>query len=124
MIRKQLGSILFLFVLANTILLFAYSYYGVSTSFNLKFIMVLNLMLFSMSIYNYIRIRKLDVNNPSAMVRSVMVGTLIKMMIFAGAALVYATQKKAPVGYPTLLTSMGLYLIYTWIEISWTKINK
>ena len=81
MIRKQLGPILFLFVLANTILLFAYSYYGVSTSFNLKFIMVLNLMLFSMSIYNFIRIRKLDVNNPSAMVRSVMVGTLIKMMI-------------------------------------------
>ncbi len=124
MIRKQLAPILFLFVFANTVLIFTYSYYGVSTSFNLKFIMVLNLMLFSMSIYNYIRLRKMDASKPSAMVRSVMVGTLLKMMIFAGAALAYATQKKAPVGYPTLLSSMGLYLIYTWIEISWTKINK
>ena len=124
MIRKQLAPILFLFVFANTVLIFTYSYYGVSTSFNLKFIMVLNLILFSMSIYNYIRLRKMDASKPSAMVRSVMVGTLLKMMIFAGAALAYATQKKAPVGYPTLLSSMGLYLIYTWIEISWTKINK
>lgn len=124
MIRKQLAPILFLFVFANTVLIFTYSYYGVSTSFNLKFIMVLNLMLFSMSIYNYIRLRKMDASKPSAMVRSVMVGTLLKMVIFAGAALAYATQKKAPVGYPTLLSSMGLYLIYTWIELSWTKINK
>jgi hypothetical protein len=124
MIRKQLAPILFLFVFANTVLIFAYSYNGVSTSFNLKFIMVVNLMLFSMSIYNYIRLRRMDASKPSAMVRSVMVGTLLKMVIFAGAALAYATQKKAPVGYPTLLSSMGLYLIYTWIEISWTKINK
>ena len=124
MIRKQLAPILFLFVFANTVLIFTYSYYGVSTSFNLKFIMVLNLMLFSMSIYNYIRLRRMDASKPSAMVRSVMVGTLLKMVIFAGAALAYATQKKAPVGYPTLLSSMGLYLIYTWIELSWTKINK
>jgi len=124
MIRKQLAPILFLFVFANTVLIFTYSYYGVSTSFNLKFIMVVNLMLFGMSIYNYIRLRKMDASKPSAMVRSVMVSTLLKMMIFAGAALAYATQKKAPVGYPTLLSSMGLYLIYTWIEISWTKINK
>ncbi len=76
-----------------------------------------------MSIYNFIRLRNVDEAKPSAMVRSVMVGTLLKMVIFAGAALAYATQKKAPVGYPTLLSSMGLYLIYTWLEIRWTKIT-
>lgn len=122
--RKHLSPILFLFVLANTILLFANSYYGAIAKFNFKFVMVVNLMLFSMSIYNYFRLRKIDATKPSAMVRSVMVGTLLKMMIFAGAALTYAAQKKAPVGYPTLLASMGLYLVYTWIEIGWTKMNK
>jgi hypothetical protein len=124
MMRKHLSPILFLFVLANTILLFANSYYGVLVKFNFKFVMVVNLMLFSMSIFNYVRLRKIDASKPSAMVRSVMVGTLLKMIIFAGAALAYATQKKAPVGYPTLLTSMGLYLVYTWMELSWTKNNK
>jgi hypothetical protein len=123
MIRKQLSPILFLFVLTNTILLFSNTYYATHTVFKFKFIMVVNLMLFSMSIYNFIRLRNVDEAKPSAMVRSVMVGTLLKMVIFAGAALAYATQKKAPVGYPTLLSSMGLYLIYTWLEIRWTKIT-
>jgi len=122
--RKQLIPILFLFVITNIALLFAQSYFGVATPYKFKFIMVVNLMLFSLSIFNFIRLRKMDVNQPSAMVRSVMMGTLLKMIIFATAALVYAKQTKVPVGFPTLLISMGLYLIYTWLEISWTKIIK
>ena len=66
----------------------------------------------------------MDDKNPHAMIRSVMVGTLLKMLIFAGAALAYATQTKIPVGIPTLLVSMALYLIYTWLEIRWTQIKK
>ncbi len=124
MSRKQLIPILFLFVLTNTILLFSQSYFGVATAFKFKFIMVVNLMLFSLSIFNFIRLHKMNANQPSAMVRSVMVGTLLKMVIFASAALVYAKQTKVPVGFPTLLTSMGLYLIYTWLEINWTKTIK
>ena len=69
-------------------------------------------------------IRKIDFNNPRSVVNSVMIGTLLKMVIFAGAALAYATQKKAPIGMPTLLSSMGLYLIYTWLEIRWTQTKK
>ena len=124
MSRKQLIPILFLFVLTNTTLLFAQSYFGVDTPYKFKFMMVVNLILFSLSILNFIRLRKMDVKQPSAMVRSVMMGTLLKMMIFATAALIYAKQTKVPVGFPTLLISMGLYLIYTWLEINWTKTIK
>ena len=53
-----------------------------------------------------------------------MVGTLLKMVIFASAALIYARQNNVPVGMPTLLTSMILYLIYTWLEIRWTQTKK
>lgn len=83
------------------------------------FLIVVNIMLFLMSVANYLRIRKMDASNPHAMVRSVMLGTLLKMVVFAGAALIYATQKKEAVGIPTLLCSMGLYLIYTWLETKW-----
>ena len=77
-----------------------------------------------MAIFNFNRIRKVDMNNPRAMINSVMVGSLLKMLVFAGAAFFYATQKKAPVGIPTLLASMVLYLIYTWLEIKWTQTIK
>jgi len=124
MARKQILPILFLFVIVNAILLGAYSYYGNETIFKFKFIMAVNLMLFFMSIFNFFRLIKMDATNPHAMVRSVMVGTLLKMLVFAGAALAYATQKKVPVGMPTLVTSMALYLLYTWLEIRWTQIKK
>ena len=124
MTRKQIAPILFLFVLINTLLLFGNAYFTEPNFIKFKFIMVVNLMLFSLSIFNYIRLKKMDDKNPHAMIRSVMVGTLLKMLIFAGAALAYATQTKIPVGIPTLLVSMALYLIYTWLEIRWTQIKK
>ncbi len=121
--RKQLIPILFLFVIANAILIFSNAYFKDVTVFKFKFILVVNLILFSMSIFNFFRLKIIFVSNPNAMVRSVMLGTLLKMVVFAGAALAYATQKKGAVGYPTLLICMALYLVYTWLEIGWTKIK-
>lgn len=91
---------------------------------NAVFVLVVNGMLFSMALFNYKRISQVDVNNPNAMVRSVMTGTMLKFIIFGGAALWYATQKKAPIGTNNLFIAMGLYLVYTWIEIGWTKRKK
>ena len=88
------------------------------------FVMVVNAMLFSMALFNFKRISQVDVNNPNAMVRSVMTGTMLKFIVFGGAALWYATQKKAPIGTNNLFIAMGLYLVYTWIEIGWTKRKK
>jgi hypothetical protein len=120
---KKLIPVLFLFVCTNTILLFSNTYFGTTTAFKFRFIMVVNLMLFIMSIFNFNRIRKIDFNNPRSVVNSVMIGTLLKMVVFAGAALAYASQKLGPVGMPSLLTSMGLYLMYTWLEIKWAQVK-
>jgi hypothetical protein len=91
---------------------------------NSNFILVVNLILFTMALFNFKRISQLDLNNPNAMVRSVMTGTMLKFIVFGGGALWYATQKKAPIGTNNLLIAMGLYLLYTWIEIGWTKVKK
>jgi hypothetical protein len=88
------------------------------------FILVVNGILFVLALINYLRISKLDRNNPNALVRSMMSGTMIKFIVFGGAALWYALQKKAPIGTYNLLIAMGLYLWYSWIEIGWTKIKK
>lgn len=88
------------------------------------FILVVNGILFVLALINYLRLSKLDRNNPNALVRSMMSGTMIKFIVFGGAALWYALQKKAPIGTYNLLIAMGLYLWYFWIEIGWTKIKK
>lgn len=91
---------------------------------NSGFVMVVNSMLFSMALFNYKRISQIDLTNSNAMVRSVMTGTMLKFIVFGGGALWYATQKKAPIGTNNLFIAMGLYLVYTWLEIGWTKRKK
>ena len=124
MTSKQIAPVLTLFVVVNSLLLFANFNYDSVGNFKLKFIMGVNTILFAMAIFNFIRFKKMNAGSPQAMVRSVMMGSLLKMVLFAGAALIYATQVKTPVGMPSLLVSMALYLLYTWLEIRWTQIKK
>lgn len=118
MLLKRILPILVLFVFVNTTALIGL-FQSLEIGINLYFLIVVNTMLLFMSLYSYYRIRSMDPSNANAMVRSVMLGTLLKMAVFAGAALIYAMQKKGPVGIPTLLVSMALYIVYTWFEIRW-----
>ena len=121
MFIKKLVPILALFALINTLcLLFMENV----LYFNYYFIVVVNTMLFFMAIYGYVRFLKMDKNNPNAMIRSVMLGTLLKLGVFAIAALIYAKTQETKVGIPTLSVCMGIYLLYSWLEIRWaTKKN-
>lgn len=119
MLIKKMIPIFILFVFVN-----ALCYIGMELDFvmdvNYYFILVVNTMLLFMAILSYFRIRGMDKHNANAMVRSVMLGTLLKMGVFAIAALVYAKTQSTKVSMPTLLISMVLYLFYTWFEIKWT----
>ena len=97
---------------------------NILNTFKSDFIRIVNAILFLIAVFNFQRINKVDLSKPHAMVRSVMTGTMIKFIIFGGAALWYATQKKAPIGNLNLIIAMGLYLLYSWIETGWTKIKK
>jgi hypothetical protein len=96
----------------------------IHSAINSSFIIIVNSILFILSLFNYKRISQVDLSKPNAMVRSVMTGTMIKFIVFGGSALWYATQKKAPIGSMNLLIAMGLYLLYTLLEIGWTKNKK
>ncbi|MEY4097788.1 MAG: hypothetical protein RL170_632 [Bacteroidota bacterium] len=114
-LKKNLTAfLLFMIVLvAGQTILFN----GIAVPVKINFILTVNMMLFAMTFLNHIRLQRVDKTNPNAIVRSVMMGTLLKLIVFAGAALTYLKQAKVPVGYPTLLTSMFLYSVYTWLEI-------
>jgi hypothetical protein len=96
----------------------------IHSAINSSFVIIVNSILFILALFNYKRISQVDLSKPNAMVRSVMTGTMLKFIVFGGAALWYAIQKKAPIGSMNLLIAMGLYLLYTWLEIGWTKIKK
>jgi hypothetical protein len=103
----------------NTIGLYCIYFFPIK-GIKLSFILVVNLMLFVLALFNFWRIQKMDLSKPNQMVQSVMMGTLFKMMIFAIAALIYSRQNLGPVGLITLFISMGIYLMYTFLEIQWT----
>lgn len=118
MLIKKMIPIFTLFVFLNT-LCFLGMELDVQMGVNFYFILVFNTMLLFMAIVSFYRIKNMDKHNPNAMVRSVMMGTLFKMGVFAIAALVYAKTQHHKVSIATLLLSMGIYLIYTWVEIKW-----
>lgn len=121
--QKQFRSIFALFF-AIMALILALQQMKIELPINGNFILVVNGMLFALALFNFKRMHQVDINNPSVMIRSVMVGILLKFILFGGAALWYATKKSAPIGTINLLVAMGVYSMYTFIEISWTKRKK
>ena len=116
---KKFLPVLALFMFINAVGLYSINFLPIE-GVKIPFVLVVNGMLFALSLLNFRRVQKMDIHKPNQMVQSVMLGTLIKMMVFAVAALVYSKQQKGPVGLITLLISMGLYLVYTYVEIQWT----
>jgi len=116
MFKKKTQSVLMLFVAMNLFGFLAQKGFF-HTPFKINFLLVVNAMLLVMYFVNTIRINRMHKTNPNAMIRSVMIGTLLKMVVFVTVAMVYTIQVKIPVGMPTLIGSMGLYLFYTWLEI-------
>jgi hypothetical protein len=123
MYNNKTRSVLLVFVAVNLFGFLAQKGY-LPTTLKINFLLVVNALLLLMYFFNKIRLSKLDKTNPNAMIRSVMIGTLLKMVVFVSMAMVYTLQVKVPVGMTTLLSSMGLYLVYTWLEIKGELVKK
>ena len=60
----------------------------------------------------------LNAENTNAFLRNVYSGILIKLFACAGAAFIYILASGKNLNKPALLACMGLYLIYTFVELS------
>lgn len=85
-----------------------------------------NLILFILTVISYlISLRGLKSDNPHAVVRSVYGSFMIKFFACIITAFVYIMSVKKNVNKPALFACMGLYLIYSFIEVSvLTKLSK
>jgi len=85
-----------------------------------------NLLIFGISFLSYwMAVKGLTTKNNHAFFRWVYGSVMIKLFILAGVAFVYIMMNKDKVNKPALFFCMGLYIIYTFIEVSaLMKVNK
>jgi hypothetical protein len=78
-----------------------------------------NLLLFLVSLITFlITYRSLKAKNPNIFVRAMYGGFIIKFFVVAIAAFIYIMVTKEHVNKPALFICMGLYVLYTFFEVS------
>jgi hypothetical protein len=116
--RRAFFPIVILFILLNGFFLAGKSLlakWGVDQSV----LIMGNLILFIITTVSFfIALKGLKSTNPHAFVRSVYSSVMLKFFVFAIAAFVYIQSAKGAVNKPALFTCMGLYLVYTFSEVS------
>jgi hypothetical protein len=77
-----------------------------------------NILLFVLAFVSYFLNKKaIDNPNPYVFVRSIMGNTFIKLMILAGAAILYLFKHKDAYSVYTVFGGMLLYAVYTVLEV-------
>ena len=94
--------------------------------FDYTVLVVGNLLVFGICFLSYwMAIRGLTTKNTHAFFRWVYGSVMIKLFLLAGVAFVYIMMNKKEVNQPGLFFCMGLYVVYTFIEVSaLMKVNK
>jgi hypothetical protein len=116
--RSPLLPIIIFFILLNALFLTGKNFLERS-GFDQGVLIIGNLILFAATLVSFVFARQgLRSENPQAFVRSVYMSIMIKLFICVIAALIYIFLFRKDVNRAALFTCMGLYLIYTFIEVS------
>ena len=85
---------------------------------NVLVVQVANLLLFSFSTLNiYFQKKNINNPNPNAVIRGVMAGMFLKLFGLAAAAVIYLFAAGENRSVNAVFVGMGLYIIYTWLEV-------
>ena len=87
--------------------------------FDTDVLMIGNLLLFLITLMSFVMGRRgLNNPNPHAFVRSVYASIMIKLFLCIIVALIYIAIYQKQLNKPALFTCMGLYLVYTFMEVT------
>src|ERR1044071_6843119 len=115
--QKKYVPVLVLFVLIN-VLVFVFKSFLQLNGFEIRFLLVANAVLCLLSISGFfIQMKGLKSTNINAFIRSVYSSLLLKMVIIMIGVIAYIFITGGKVNKPSLFTSMGLYFLYTAIEV-------
>jgi len=116
-IRLFIPALILLVVLSAAFLLFneKLESYGIDT----ELLLWGNLFIFIITLFSFLMMgRGLSAKNAHAFFRLVYGSFMLKLFTLAGAAFAYIMMMKKEVNKPGLFICMGLYLVYTFIEVS------
>ena len=115
---KLLRPMLLVFVFLSAFFLTAKSTLDRS-GFDQNVLLVGNLLVFLVSLLAFmISLRALKSSNPQAFVRAMYGSFIIRFFVLALAAFIYIMVVKKQVNKPALITCMGLYIVYSFLEIA------
>ena len=110
-------AVIILFILINACA-FIFKTFLHDHGFGLKFLLAANLLLFCLSMLAFvIQVRGIQSVNTNVFIRSVYASLLVKIFIVIIALAVYLFITKGKINRPSVFTAMGLYILYTFIEV-------
>ena len=116
--QKKYVPVIVLFVFINA-MVFIFKPFLQTNGFEIRFLLIANAVLCILSLSGFfIQVKGLKSSNINAFIRSVYSSLLLKMVIIMIAVIVYIFITGGKVNKPSLFTSMGLYLLYTSIEVT------
>ena len=78
-----------------------------------------NALLFTITLISFLLAQKgLKSTNTYAFIRAIIGGIMIKLFVSVIAAFIYISIFKKQINKPALFACMGLYLVYTFLEVS------
>jgi hypothetical protein len=116
--RKAFFPVVLLFILVNAFLLSGKNILA-RWGADQEVMIIGNIVLFGITIVSFLLAKRgLKSNNTHVFLRGVYSGIMIKLFLCIIAAFVYISIYKSGINKPALFTLMGLYLVYTFIEVS------
>ena len=116
--QKKYVPVMLLFVLIN-MLVFIFKSFLRLNGFEIKFLLIANAVLCILSLSGFfIQMKGLRSGNINAFIRGLYSSLLLKMVIIMIAVIAYIFITGGKVNKPSLFTSMGIYFLYTSIEVT------
>jgi hypothetical protein len=115
---RPVFPIIFFFIMLNALFATGRNVLD-SHGFDRSVLIVGNLVVFLATVASFLfASRGLKSTNPQAFVRSVYLSIMVKLFVCIIAALIYIFMFRDNLNKPALFTCMGLYLVYTFFEVS------
>ena len=115
---KLLRPMILIFIFLNAFFLVGKDWLA-KKNIDQEVLIIGNLVLFIVTLLTFLlTYRSLKSKNPNAFVRAMYGGFMIKFFVVAIAAFIYIMITKKNVNKPALFFCMGLYIVYTFFEVT------